>query len=184
MSVWSKRELLSYMERVEPALDRLSHYEILDIDADADWHQIQGAFHRLAGRLHPDRYRLALSAADHERLTIIYGRLAEAYQILRDPGRREQYLKEVARDRPEAAEGDMDVDSALALLSPKAQRLYRRAQAALRDVLGALPDPPSYSAVRAILNTLVEKGHLRRKKTGKKFNYLPTLPRKKELNIS
>jgi len=140
MSVWSKRELLSYMERVEPALDRLSHYEILDIDADADWHEIQGAFHRLAGRLHPDRYRLALSTADHERLTIVYGRLAEAYQVLRDPGRREQYLKETARDRPEAAAGAMDVDSALSLLSPKAQRLYRRAQAALRtnDVASAI----------------------------------------------
>lgn len=140
MTVWSKRELLAYLDRVEPALDRLSHFEILDIDADASEHDIQEAFHRLAGRLHPDRYRLALGAADYERLTIVYGRLAEAYQILRDHGRRKKYLQEMARDRPQEAEGEMDVESALALLSPKAQRLYRRAQAALRtnDVASAI----------------------------------------------
>jgi BlaI family penicillinase repressor len=59
------------------------------------------------------------------------------------------------------------------------ETVYAQGVASVAEVLDALPDPPSYSAVRAILNTLVEKGHLRRKKTGKKFNYLPTMPREK-----
>ena len=59
------------------------------------------------------------------------------------------------------------------------EAVYALRQASVADVLAALPDPPSYSAVRAILNTLEEKGHLRRKKSGKKFLYLPTVPREK-----
>jgi BlaI family transcriptional regulator, penicillinase repressor len=59
------------------------------------------------------------------------------------------------------------------------EAVYARGQASVSEVLGALSDPPSYSAVRAILNTLEEKGHLRRKKTGKKFLYLPIISREK-----
>jgi len=42
----------------------------------------------------------------------------------------------------------------------------------------ALPDPPSYSAVRAILRILEGKGHLRHKSHGKQYLYLPITPRK------
>lgn len=59
------------------------------------------------------------------------------------------------------------------------ETVYAYGEASVSDVLEALPDPPSYSAVRAILNTLEEKGNLRRKKTGKKFLYLPTVSREK-----
>ncbi len=59
------------------------------------------------------------------------------------------------------------------------EAVYTHGQASVSDVLEALPDPPSYSAVRAILNTLEGKGHLRRKKSGKKFLYLPTVSHKK-----
>lgn len=58
------------------------------------------------------------------------------------------------------------------------EAVYGLGPASVTDVLEALPDPPSYSAVRAILNNLEEKGHLLRKKSGKKFLYLPTVPRK------
>jgi len=59
------------------------------------------------------------------------------------------------------------------------EAVYARGQASVAEVLAALPNPPSYSAVRAILNTLEDKGHLRRKKAGKKFLYLPTVSREK-----
>ena len=55
---------------------------------------------------------------------------------------------------------------------------YGLGQASVTEVLEALPDPPSYSAVRAILNNLEEKGHLRRVKSGKKFLYQPTVARR------
>lgn len=56
--------------------------------------------------------------------------------------------------------------------------VYARGEASVSDVLEALPDPPSYSAVRAMLNILEEKGHLRRKKAGRKFVYLPKVSRR------
>ena len=59
------------------------------------------------------------------------------------------------------------------------ETVYALGEASVAEVLEALPDPPSYSAVRAILNTLEQKGHLRRKKSGKKFLYLPTVSRER-----
>ncbi len=59
------------------------------------------------------------------------------------------------------------------------ETVYACGQASVNEVLAALPDPPSYSAVRAILNMLADKGHLRRIKQGKKFLYEPTVPAEK-----
>jgi len=129
------RELLAYLDRVEPGLDRLNYFELLDVDGEAGDRAIQESFHRLAGRIHPDRYRHVISAADLDRVTTVYARIAHAYTELRDPTRRTRYLQELAAagKQPGAAGPPVggDVDAALALLSPKAQRLYRRAQAAL-----------------------------------------------------
>ena len=62
------------------------------------------------------------------------------------------------------------------------EAVYAQGEASVSDVLSALAEPPSYSAVRAILNNLEEKGHLRRKKAGKKFLYLPTVSQEKARN--
>jgi predicted transcriptional regulator len=40
-----------------------------------------------------------------------------------------------------------------------------------------MPDPPSYSAVRAMLRILEEKGHLRHEQDGPRYVFLPTVPR-------
>ena len=55
--------------------------------------------------------------------------------------------------------------------------LYRDGQATAGEVLAALPDPPGYSAVRAMLRILENKGHLRHVADGTRYVYLPTLPR-------
>jgi predicted transcriptional regulator len=55
--------------------------------------------------------------------------------------------------------------------------VYRRGQASAAEVLKGLPDPPSYSAVRALLKILETKGHLRHKKDGPRYVYVPTRPR-------
>lgn len=53
--------------------------------------------------------------------------------------------------------------------------IYRRGQATVADVLADMADPPSYSAVRAMLRLLEEKGHLRHQEDGRRFVYRPTL---------
>jgi predicted transcriptional regulator len=55
--------------------------------------------------------------------------------------------------------------------------IYARGEASAADVHAALPDPPSYSAVRAVLRILEEKGHLKHKEVGKQYVYLATTPR-------
>jgi predicted transcriptional regulator len=57
--------------------------------------------------------------------------------------------------------------------------LYERGRASAAEVLEALPDPPSYSAVRAMLRVLEEKGHLKHHQAGPRYIYEPTMPRNK-----
>ena len=55
--------------------------------------------------------------------------------------------------------------------------IYQRGQATVAEVLEDLPDPPSYSAARALLRILEEKGHLKHKEQGNRYIYRPTVPR-------
>lgn len=54
--------------------------------------------------------------------------------------------------------------------------LFQRGQATVAEVQEALTDPPSYSAVRATLNVLVDKGHVQHKQDGPRYVYLPSIP--------
>ena len=51
--------------------------------------------------------------------------------------------------------------------------VYRRGQASVSEVRSDLPDPPSYSAVRAMLGLLEDKGYLRHRQQGLKYVYIP-----------
>ena len=55
--------------------------------------------------------------------------------------------------------------------------VYRSGEATVSEVLEVLPDPPSYSAVRALLRVLEEKGHLAHRLDGPRYVYHPTVPR-------
>jgi len=55
--------------------------------------------------------------------------------------------------------------------------VYRLGRAAVSDVHEGLPDAPSYSAVRALMGTLVDKGHLRHERDGRRYLYSPTVSR-------
>jgi BlaI family transcriptional regulator, penicillinase repressor len=55
--------------------------------------------------------------------------------------------------------------------------LYERGKASAAEVLDAMPDPPSYSAVRAMLRVLEEKGHALHEQDGARYIYAPAVPR-------
>src|SRR3954471_7185615 len=55
--------------------------------------------------------------------------------------------------------------------------IYRRGRATAAEVLEDMPDPPSYSAVRAMLRLLEEKGHVRHEQDGPRYVFLPTVHR-------
>lgn len=60
--------------------------------------------------------------------------------------------------------------------------LYARGTATAAEVQEALPDPPSYSAVRALLRILEDKGHARHETRGTRYVYLPMVPRERARN--
>jgi len=55
--------------------------------------------------------------------------------------------------------------------------IYELNEATVAQVLERIPSPPSYSAIRALLRVLEEKGHLTHKQEGPRYIYSPTLPR-------
>ena len=55
--------------------------------------------------------------------------------------------------------------------------LYRVGRATAAAIRQAMPDPPSYSAVRTLLRILEEKGHIRHEQEGTRYVYLPTMKR-------
>lgn len=57
--------------------------------------------------------------------------------------------------------------------------IYRRGRATAAEVLEDIADPPSYSAVRALLRLLEEKGHVVHEQDGPRYVYLPTVNRER-----
>lgn len=55
--------------------------------------------------------------------------------------------------------------------------VYRRGEATAAQILADMPDPPSYSAVRALLRILVDKKHLQHREDGPRFVYSATISR-------
>jgi predicted transcriptional regulator len=55
--------------------------------------------------------------------------------------------------------------------------VYVLGKVSVAQVLERIPNPPSYSAIRALLKVLEKKGHLKHKQEGPRYIYFPTLPR-------
>ena len=51
--------------------------------------------------------------------------------------------------------------------------LHRAGELAAADIQKALPDPPGYSAVRAMLRTLEDKGHIKHREQDLRYVYAP-----------
>jgi predicted transcriptional regulator len=73
----------------------------------------------------------------------------------------------MATDRPALSRREREIMDAIYLLG----------EATAQDVLDQMPDPPSYSAVRALLRILESKGHVRHRRDGQRYVYQPTVPR-------
>ena len=53
--------------------------------------------------------------------------------------------------------------------------VYRLGRATVAEVLAQIEDPPSYSAVRAMLRILEDKGHLKHTQDGPRYLYMPVV---------
>jgi predicted transcriptional regulator len=57
--------------------------------------------------------------------------------------------------------------------------VYKLGRATAAEIMAAIPDPPGYSAMRAHLRTLEEKGHVRHEAEDLRYVYLPVVPQSK-----
>jgi len=57
--------------------------------------------------------------------------------------------------------------------------LYQRQRASAAEIRDSLASPPSYSAVRALLRILEEKGHIRHAEKDLRYVYFPTVSRRR-----
>ena len=57
--------------------------------------------------------------------------------------------------------------------------LYARGRATAAEILESLPDPPSYSTIRALLRVLEQKGHVRHEEDGPRYVFLPRVSRQR-----
>lgn len=53
--------------------------------------------------------------------------------------------------------------------------IYQQGEATVAEVRKLLPDPPSYSSVRALMSVLKKKGYLKHKEQGRRYIYYPTV---------
>ena len=55
--------------------------------------------------------------------------------------------------------------------------LYARSEASVAQIQEQIPDSPSYSAVRALVRKLMDKGHIEYRQDGAKYVYRPVVPK-------
>jgi len=85
------------VQEMHQGLQTKNHFELLGVPHDATEPQVREAYFRLAKRYHPDGQLEADLGGMREALEVIFRRLGEAYEILRNPRIRVVYEKNLAR---------------------------------------------------------------------------------------
>lgn len=62
--------------------------------------------------------------------------------------------------------------------------VYRLGEATAAQILEQIADPPSYSAIRALLRILVDKQHLQHRVDGPRYIYAPTVSHKRARSVA
>jgi CheY-like chemotaxis protein/DnaJ-domain-containing protein 1 len=126
-------------------------FEVLGVAESAGAEEILAAYERLCERTHPDRVGASSDAA-RELAERVFGHVEAAYEVLRDPRRRQQYLLARRREGREAAEldeGRRAVEAELRFQKGEAalrQRAYDLALRLFREAVELYPDEGEYHA--------------------------------------
>jgi predicted transcriptional regulator len=103
------------------------------------------------------------------------------YLLALDARSRQRLERSLSRGRTDGHRAENQRMSDPGKLSRRERQImdvvYARGEATATDVLAGLSDPPTRSAVRALLRILEAKGHLEHRKAGREFVYRPTRPR-------
>ena len=161
----SRQAVRAWIDQLYDELDRSTYYHLLQVPGDAYEAQIRDAYYTLVARLHPDLYVETLDADTRAKLVSVYSRLVEAYRVVSDGKRREQYDRALQHGRlrwvPEA-EKVQTVSAAAGgeLKNPNAKKFFKLGQEALRagnakgavmNLKMALSQEPDSAAIRTEL---------------------------------
>lgn len=129
-----KRAILDLYSR----LDRLDHYELLDVRPDAEKDEIKAAYYRVVGRFHPDRYFGKNLGGFRAKLERVLVRLTEAHDVLTRRSTRRAYdeslrAKRRTRDPDPSLRGGATVDVEVERARQPLRDEVRQAGAAERE---------------------------------------------------
>jgi hypothetical protein len=98
---WSVKELVVWLNEVEPVADIRGKFDWLEIPPTASSTAIQEAYHHVARTRHPDLFR-SLDPKTLDRLVRMYGRITAAYADLKEPEKCAAYLRELRGPKPQS----------------------------------------------------------------------------------
>lgn len=128
----ARAAIRAWIEQQHEELNRSSYYHLLGVPREAHEGQIRDAYYRLVARLHPDLYVDTLDPETRQKLVSLYSRIVEAYRILSDGKKREQYDRVLAEGRLRwTADDERARDPEAELKNPNAKRFYKLGKAAL-----------------------------------------------------
>jgi len=93
---------LAKVDKLYSRLNRLSPFQLLDIDKISDQEKINKNYYKLTKEFHPDRYFESADPLLRDKLTAIFDALKEAYTTITDKIKKEVRKKEI----PSAAKGE------------------------------------------------------------------------------
>ena len=122
-------------------LDSMDYFEVLGVERDATLQQIKDKYHDLQRAYHPDTFYQSPDDDLKKSVFKIAKRLSEAYVVLREPHRREQYAKDIAgrqRDKKlrfneESEKSARDEQQAIHGKTTQGRKLIQKALRAIED---------------------------------------------------
>lgn len=155
-------------------LDQLDYFEVLGVERDAPLSELKEQYHSLQRAYHPDTFYQSPDTDLKDAVFRIAKRLSEAYVVLRDPARRERYLKDVSgqerstklRFNEESETAFREEQEALQGKTPQGRNLVAKAVKAIeegdlrsaeRDLKTALLFEPKNGAIKKRLEQLQEQ---------------------------
>lgn len=76
-------------------------YQMLGVERGTDADALKSAYYALAKRFHPDRFHHEVKGAVMARAEQAFARIAQAYEVLKDPKRRDDYDRKLGESAPE-----------------------------------------------------------------------------------
>ena len=155
-------EALSLLKKVDPkeavgvelqalydSIETINYYALLGLNRDAKLNEIKTAYRVKTKQFHPDRFFTKDTGNIKEQARTIYKRVVEAYMVLRNAPKRQEYDRQLLQKQT----GDSNVRlkdakdvvqrkerSDIQIKSPQAKKFYQLAETALRtnNISGAI----------------------------------------------